>query len=370
MLDSAQRLLEQIHSHEDLKKKALIALAESEIHKDNPDADKIINWLETAMDEGACFELHTYYRYAHALMLAGKEKDADNILRQLSNYPDNVKTVYTKYQIAKLKGDSQKALECFESYSNHSDSVVVKRLEQSLFKSKAAHSELLSDIYERKAKESKMALAIALLSSVLAIVLLLSVFQKRADRIQAEKELFAQQRDEAARMLDRIKEQEEREKLESDKRLKGVSDSYEQKMTALRAEYAKLYKSQFADIVYLLDKRYDMERFSAEAKKKYYERYKDVIAAVHNPSSGQKKFEKKLDEDLNGIMTKLRTDFPEFSEEQFRFASCVIAGFDSSSLSILFNGTKNNMNVRKFRMKDRILSKETPNKDLYAAFLR
>ena len=60
--------------------------------------------------------------------------------RVLSNYPDNAKTVYTKYQIAKLKGDSQKALEYFESYSNHSDSVVVKRLEQSLFKSKAERS--------------------------------------------------------------------------------------------------------------------------------------------------------------------------------------------------------------------------------------
>ena len=60
--------------------------------------------------------------------------------RVLSNYPDNAKTVYTKYQIAKLNGDSQKALEYFESYSNHSDSVVVKRLEQSLFKSKAERS--------------------------------------------------------------------------------------------------------------------------------------------------------------------------------------------------------------------------------------
>ena len=72
---------------------------------------------------------------------------------------------------------------------------------------------------------------------------------------------------------------------------------------------------------------------------------------------------------VRDIMKKLRTDFPEFSEVQFRFLTYIIAGFDASSLAFLLNTSKNNVWVRKSRLKDRIFNSSSTNKDLYGTFI-
>ena len=136
----------------------------------------------------------------------------------------------------------------------------------------------------------------------------------------------------------------------------------------LRADFANLYRSQFEEINNLFNKGYGVEKLRESTQRAYAQKYGSIISELYNYPSKQKDFEERINQSLHGIMNKLRTDFPEFSEEKFRLASYIIVGFDACTLSFLLNTSKNNIWVKKHRLAQTILSKNHPNLDLYRVF--
>ena len=135
-------------------------------------------------------------------------------------------------------------------------------------------------------------------------------------------------------------------------------------MEELRKSFAQTYQRQFSELGHLFDYSSN-SKISEKAIRKYLEKTSDIIEDIN----GGKEFEARINQDLDNIMFKLRNDFPEFKESDFRFLSYVIVGFDATTRAIILNETQNNMRVKKARLIKRIESSNTENKPLYSAFL-
>lgn len=356
--DKADSLLSLVDGSEYLINEARIALADNEILKDAHDAERVTRLIEQTLESHGRMELKHYYEYAYALTECGRKEEADQYLASLSRYPDDAKSYWWRYRIANYNKDYKTALKYLDLYSEASDSVVVKRLEQSLYKAQAEHYSMATKVAKAESDNSRLTTIVVVLSSFILLFLLITGFSKYKNKLMDENEQLRFQQEESEKMIRRLKRIGTAEK-----------NKYETQLSNLRSDFAKIYRKQFDEIVSLSANHFDSTTLSEKVKKAYSEKYSALIAELLDPEK-QTIFETRLNEDLNDIMKKLRQDFPDLSEEQFRFLAYTIAGFDASSLSFLLNITKNNVWVRKSRLKEKILSSSSPNRSLYATFIR
>ena len=99
----------------------------------------------------------------------------------------------------------------------------------------------------------------------------------------------------------------------------------------------------------------------------------ETVEAIFSEIAGgkkqQKKFEARINADLDNIIKKLRTDFPSFDDDTIRLLSYVIVGFKDSTIATILNDNPSTLRTRKSRLKQKILDTPTENTSLYKAFL-
>lgn len=89
-----------------------------------------------------------------------------------------------------------------------------------------------------------------------------------------------------------------------------------------------------------------------------------LIDEANNEEFG--KFEELLNTRMNGVMEKLRSDFPEFQERDYRILGYSFAGFKDSTISILLHLNPSTLRSQKSRLKEKIRHSDTK----YSAFLK
>jgi TolA-binding protein len=186
--DKSDSLLSTICDNDYLVKEATLVMADNEIHREPHNPARIVQLFESAIATKAHMDIYRYYQYAYALSESGRYNEANQLMSLLSRYPDNVKTYWWKYRINKLKRDTTDALKALETYCELSDSVVVAKLEQSVYKAQADHYALVSEIEKTNAQVSRLFVIITLLVSVIVLSALVIVFRGRKNRLIAEKE--------------------------------------------------------------------------------------------------------------------------------------------------------------------------------------
>ena len=101
------------------------------------------------------------------------------------------------------------------------------------------------------------------------------------------------------------------------------------------------------------------------ASKKSKETIAKILAELSGSSSGQRKFEQRINQDVDNVISKIRSDFPKFDDDDIRFISYLIAGFDSATISFLMDMKKDTVRVRRYRIKHMIAEYCGPNADMY-----
>jgi hypothetical protein len=142
------------------------------------------------------------------------------------------------------------------------------------------------------------------------------------------------------------------------------------KIKELRDMYVSLYQKRF----YEIGKYYDAassHRLESIKEKAYH----DVISStqalfeeIASGSEGQKKFEARINADLDDIVSKIRSDFPKLKDDDIRFICYLIVGFDTSTISFLMDISKENVRVKKHRLREKLNGYSGPNETLYRLF--
>lgn len=375
--DVADSLYSLVYSGKDSTSRlalyAMEDLVSNDLYQEKPDVERDLGLLEYVAEHRGNLSLESYYEYAYLLLLAGKKSEAENILSQLSNREANGKTMEIRYRIAECKGQNEEALALLKSMLSHQNDVVKKKLAQSVFKAQSDYYRLTAEVSEQKSTISNQRSIIILITGLMIIALLYVIFMKRKSTLIREKDRLTQAVEESERLLETVRNRANEEKSEREKDildLKSRNEREQDKIKDLREMYVALYQKRFSEI----GKYYDAassHRLESIKEKAYH----DVISStqalfeeIASGSEGQKKFEARINADLDDIVSKIRSDFPKLKDDDIRFICYLIVGFDTSTISFLMDISKENVRVKKHRLREKLNGYSGPNETLYRLF--
>lgn len=375
--DVADSLYSLVYSGKDSTSRlalyAMEDLVSNDLYQEKQDVERDLELLEYVAEHRGNLSLESYYEYAYLLLLAGKESEAENILSQLSNREANGKTMEIRYRIAECKGQNEEALALLKSMLSHQNDVVKKKLAQSVFKAQSDYYRLTAEVSEQKSTISNQRSIIILITGLMIIALLYVIFMKRKSTLIREKDRLTQAVEESERLLETVRNRANEEKSEREKDildLKSRNEREQDKIKDLREMYVALYQKRFSEI----GKYYDAassHRLESIKEKAYH----DVISStqalfeeIASGSEGQKKFEARINADLDDIVSKIRSDFPKLKDDDIRFICYLIVGFNTSTISFLMDISKENVRVKKHRLREKLNGYSGPNETLYRLF--
>lgn len=375
--DLADSLYSSVYSGLDSTSKLAFYAMEDQVSNDlqreGPDVERDLRLLEYVAEHRGNLTLTSYYEYAYLLLLIGNKSTAENILSQLSEIDESVETMEIRYRIAKYEEHDKEALTLLKGLLLYQNDVVKKQLAQSVFKAQSDYYRLTAEVSEQKSTIANQRSVIILIASLMMAGLLYIVFMKRKTALIREKDRLAQAVEESERLLETVRNRAKQEKEERDKDifdLKSRNERERDKIKELRDMYVSLYQKRF----YEIGKYYDAassHRLESIKEKAYH----DVISStqalfeeIASGSEGQKTFEARINADLDDIVSKIRSDFPKLKDDDIRFICYLIVGFDTSTISFLMDISKENVRVKKHRLREKLNGYAGPNETLYRLF--
>ena len=375
--DLADSLYSSVYSGLDSTSKLAFYAMEDQVSNDlqreGPDVERDIKLLEYVAEHRGNLTLTSYYEYAYILLLIGEKVTAENILSQLSESEESVETMEIRYRIAEYEENDEEALTLLKSMLSYQNDVVKKQLAQSVFKAQSDYYRLNAEVSEQKSTIANQRSVIILIAGLMMTGLLYIVFMKRKTALIREKDRLAQAVEESEKLLETVRNRAKQEKEERDKDifdLKSLNERERDKIKELRDMYVSLYQKRF----YEIGKYYDAassHRLESIKEKAYH----DVISStqalfeeIASGSEGQKKFEARINAELDDIVSKIRSDFPKLKDDDILFICYLIVGFDTSTISFLMDISKENVRVKKHRLREKLNGYSGPNENLYRLF--
>ena len=141
----------------------------------------------------------------------------------------------------------------------------------------------------------------------------------------------------------------------------------EQVLMGLRAKYVQANKRRYAQLNVLCRQYLESPNASRNGKDKIYAEVKEILAILDEPN--QKELESMLDDNLDGIMTKLRAAIPDATEKDFRFISFLILGFDTKTIARMMDYNVNTVYTKRYNIKEKIARLNDENKALFSELI-
>ena len=341
LADSLYRsLLEKEQLSEDLRIDVIVSYAFMKMSLVNPEYHEALR-LYSLLEEQYDLKYMSYVDYwswAYCLLLSGNKDKSDDLIRQLSEVDSSVDASYWKYCIARENRDYESAFRHLENASRQQNELVRYSLNRSLSSVQRDFFRSQAEISEYRLAIKTMWIVMILAVSLLAISLISVLVHRRIRIEQEEKEKILQYIDEINRQFN----------------IPVAGDT-----KSLKAKFIALYKSRFETLGVLCNQYFAHEGYEG-AERLMYKRVWSLIEDIRNDKVRREKFEKLLDDELNGIMSNFRTEMPKLSEQDYALFSYIISGFDLSAISRLLDMSLNNVYAHKRRLRVKIEKKQPP----------
>lgn len=270
-----------------------------------------------------------YWAMTYALYKSGDKESAIDMMARLED--TTITATYWKYLIYKDEYPEQ-ALSYLEEYVKYNDIEVSGALEQSLALSQRDYYASQAEISEYKADNARLTVWIVVLVSMFLLSLLYILIHIYIRRQRVIKEKYLAYINEINRQLQESKK-----------------DDY----PALKQKYLSLYRSKFETIGALCE-QYSTSHDLVNAESSIYRKVISLVDDFKNDYQNKDKFEAMLDEDLDGIMSNLRTELPKLKEMDCSIFSLLVIGFDVTTISHILDVSMNTIYIRKSRIRQYI----------------
>ena len=348
-----------------LARYAIREVVTNSVQSGEPDVKRGIELLEYLVSHGWGLSIASYYEYVYLLLLDGKNKDAESLLLQLEPLTDvtDVKALEVKYRILLVKGDNAEAIKLLETQLAYQNQVVEEQLAQSVFKAQSNYYRLTSDMARQKTTIANQRSLLVFVISAIVICLLYIGFRLRRDRLVKERERLALAVEESQRLLQLVQKEA----------TEGKEDSAREhaKLQEVRKSYVTLFQKRFREIgkYYDASAAHRMKIVEERAGKDALASLKSLLEDISGKSEGQKQFENRINADIENVIMKIREDFPGFDNDDIRFICYMVVGFDNPAIAFLMDMTKENVRVKRHRIRKKLKEYEGPNEMLYQLFV-
>jgi len=363
----------------------LLNLAWNNIFKPGSDPHESIDLFRKATGEfGGTPSLNDYCVYAYASEIIGDYDTANDLIRQLENV-DSSSTILKiwKYRISKHRADYKTALTYLEQSLNDQNSEVLETVGQSVALAQSDYYENKSLLLDKDRRLQRQVKWMIFLIAVMMVASGLGIYSKRKKIWQRQVEEMSFINDEVSQRLNeaQLSEKEHLRSIDSlasanelaEKNIQTLSEKLssaaekEQVLMGLRAKYVQANKRRYAQLNVLCRQYLESPNASRNGKDKIYAEVKKILAILDEPN--QKELESMLDDNLEGIMSKLRAAIPDTTEKDFRFISFLVLGFDTKTISRMMDYNVNTVYTKRYIIKEKISKLDGENKALFSEFI-
>lgn len=350
--DSAEDIFKSVlyDSHESrdtlLEARCLESYASLAVSKDVPDPTLAIDMLGRAANE-LHYPLNSADKgiLAYSYSLAGDQKEA---LRWLSEAKASVESDedaadadFREYQIASRSGDTARALRALERVTEYGDKAQSEALEGAVSASQRDYIQGQADIQAEKLRSARLKMWLLALAALLIVggVVVAYLYYRSSQRRVLEAEVA------------------EREKYMT------IAEDL-QKRLAVKEEEGPGFEA-----LERLCEQYYIYEGTDNLQPRILKEVKSIVSGLRSDKKVRKRLEDTLDKRENGVMTKLRSEFPSWKEEDFQLYAFTAAGFSTTTISALMEKEKSVIYNRVWRLKGRISNSASEEKDFFLACL-
>ena len=363
----------------------LLNLAWNNIFKPGSDPHESIDLFRKATGEfGGTPSLSDYCVYAYASEIIGDYDTANDLIRQLENV-DSSSTILKiwKYRIFKRRGDYKDALVCLEQSIDDRDSEVLETVGQSVALAQSDYYESKSLLLDKDRRLQRQMKWMIFLIALLVVASGLGIYSKRKKMWQRQVEEMSFINDEVKQRLNEslLCEAEHLRSIDSlksanelaEKNIQTLSEKLssaaekEQVLMGLRAKFVQVNKQQYSQLNNLCRRYFESSKSSKESDDQIYAEVKKILAILDEPN--QKDLESMLDDNLDGIMTKLRAEMPNTTERDFRFITFLILGFDTKTIARMMGYNVSTVYTKRHNIKDKILRLDSVHQALFSELI-
>ena len=330
------------------------------LRKREPEPERSIEIVEriaNAVPEAMTVEAYSIYAYAYQLI--GNDAMANAILEQLEPLDDGTGTLQVwRYLIYEKQGRYKEAFEDFVHCASLQDSLVISALQESITQS---HRDYLREETEVLKKENKIAqqrLIIIVILSILLIGSAVLIYFRKKETLNRKMEYLSRLYSDSQRMLE----------LQSDQTASANEKlaDYQAALMELRKQFTSLYKAQYKVLNDLCTAYFSPSK--KDRKETLYTEAIRQLDIIINDRTNQDRFVAQVNDSLDGMIDKLRKDFPDHKEQAFHFLAFIIAGFDAATISHLTGYSVGTVYTKKNKLKKEIANLDSPYRDFYLQF--
>ena len=281
---------------------------------------------------GAEFEDKDYWAWAYSLYRIGEKTEADKLISEI-HISDEMTANFWKSRIAAYLNDYQSAYTYDKLTNKNLNKVVESLLTESLATYQRDYYQTQLESSEYKVKTRTIGLIAILTLTVLMSIIISLLIVRYIKKQQEEKDKLFEYAEEIKRQLNDAEQ----------------NNDYSE----LKRKYLSLYKSRFETIGTLTDQYFQTDG-RTDIESLMFKKVSSLINEVKNDSKNRKAFEAMLDNDLDGIMTNIRSEMPKLKELDYDIFSYLIVGFDATTISRLLDMSVNNIYAHKRRLRIKI----------------
>ena len=290
--------------------------------------------------------------YAYALEQTGNSHEADMLMQQLTKkQKDSLYSIMVwKSRIMAHRHDFKGAYEMMEQASAVRTDNFRAVLRKSALR---AHGDFYEQAYENTRRENR-----------LSKILMVFIFLLSASSIHIVCS-YLRRKHEAARLR-------EESLVETANLLSSQLDDLQKERISLQENFVKIHQNHLKEFGSLLRTTLGSNESNIGFKQiKLYEKAELAMNSIMKDQQGKTAFEDRLNECFDDVMKHLRTELLNHTDDYYRFAGFVFAGFDNETLMAI-TGTKSldSIYAKKRRLKQDILHSEVPHKDLFMRLMR
>lgn len=300
------------------------------------DYSMALNCFLEAFKLGAQGSATQLARYAYALAKCGYQKESTTIFLSLSksDNPDYAAADTWRQELLANEGEYEVAYKLLRSRLDNQEERINQILSQSLFRSQRDYFQTRDRELLLKNRNQRLLIILLALAFFIIVVCLgktVAHFRKKAMLKEMEMERFSES---MANML----------------------NDRDQSFSVLQAQFCHIHKEQFK----LLEKYYkdfEMARRSGAGEKELYNRLLAIVKDIEGDTDGQRYLDALIDEQYDGVMKKLSSECPNLSKQDYLLFSYTAAGFDSSTIGMLFgNLSADALHTRRSRLRKALKS--------------
>lgn len=323
---------------------ARLSSAHCMIEMDTVDYNAVNSIFSKIKEDYTEFSEKDYWAWAYSLYRIGKKAEAEKLIKEIK-VSDEMTANFWKTRIAAYLKDYQTAYIYDELTDKGQNNIVENLLTESLATYQRDYYQAQLESSEYKVKTRTAGLISIIIATILLSVIISLLIVRYIRKQQEEKDKLLEYAEEIKRQLNDAEQ----------------DNNYSE----LKRKYLSLYKSRFEIIGNLTD-QYFQANGRTDIESLMFKKVTSLINEVKNDPKNRKAFEAMLDNDLDGIMTNIRSEMPKLKEIDYSIFSYLIVGFDPTTISRLLDISVNNIYAHKRRLRIKI---ETENPEHTAQFI-